>query len=74
MLENVKNFWQEFKVAIVAGALALAYLIGIKRGKEHEKARQNKTILENVSRADTARARLRNPDAVRRLHDKYRRK
>jgi predicted negative regulator of RcsB-dependent stress response len=73
MLENIKNFWQEFKVAIVAGALALAYLIGKNRGKENEKARQNKAVLENVSRADTARARLRNPDAVRRLHDRYKR-
>jgi hypothetical protein len=73
MLEKIIKFWQDFKVAIVAGALALVYFIGIKRGKENEKASQNKKVLENLGRADKARAGLRNPAAARKLHDKYKR-
>jgi hypothetical protein len=73
MLEKIIKFWQDFKVAIVASALALVCFIGIKRGKEHEKASQNKKVLENLGRAGKARAGLRNPDTARKLHDKYKR-
>jgi hypothetical protein len=73
MLEKIRNFWQEFKIAIVAAALAVAYFIGKRRGKENEKASQNKKILENLGRADKARGSLRNPSVVDKLHDKYKR-
>lgn len=73
MLNKIKKVWAECKVAIIATALALAYLIGIKRGKNEEKAHQDKTVLADVARANRARDSLGNADAVRRLHDKYRR-
>jgi hypothetical protein len=61
MLDKIAKFWQDFKIAIVAAALAVVYFIGRKRGKENEKASQNKKVLENLGRADKARASLRNP-------------
>ena len=71
MLSKLK----QYALAIVAGAVALAYFLGIKRGKENEKAHQNNTVLANLQRANKARDSLAdNPDAVRRLHNKYRRK
>lgn len=73
MLNKIKTLWTESKVAIIAAALALAYLIGIKRGKNEEKTHQNTAILADISRANRARNSLSNADTVRRLHDKYRR-
>jgi hypothetical protein len=73
MLEKIAKFWQDFKITIVAAALAVVYFIGKLRGKENEKASQNKKVLENLGRADKARASLRNPDTARKLHDKYKR-
>jgi predicted negative regulator of RcsB-dependent stress response len=74
MLNRILKFWNETKIIIVASVIALAYFIGIKRGKNDEKAHQNKATLANLSRADSARRRLDNdPDAVRRLHDKFKR-
>lgn len=73
MLNKIKKAWTECKVAIIAIAIALAYLIGIKRGKNEEKAHQDKTVLADVARANRARDSLGNADTVRRLHDKYRR-
>ena len=71
MLSKLK----QYALAIVAGAIALAYFFGIKRGKENEKAHQNNTVLANLQRANKARDSLAdNPDSVRRLHNKYRRK
>ena len=71
MLSKLK----QYALAIAAGAIALAYFLGIKRGKDNEKAHQNNTVLANLQRANKARDSLAdNPDAVRRLHNKYRRK
>lgn len=71
MLSKLK----QYALAIVAGAVALAYFLGIKKGKQNEKAHQTNTLLANIQRADKARHNLAdNPDAVRRLHNKYRRK
>lgn len=74
MLNKIKTLWTESKVTIIAAALALAYLIGIKRGKNEEKAHQTDTLLANVARANRARDSLGDADTVRRLHDKYRRR
>jgi len=74
MLNKIIKVWTECKVAIIATALALAYLIGIKRGKNEEKEHQNKAVLANLARSNRARAELSNADTVRRLHDKYRRR
>lgn len=73
MLEKLKKIWDDFRFAIIAGALALVYFLGRKRGKENEKAYQNQKVLENVARANKARASLHNPDTTRKLHDKYKR-
>lgn len=71
MLSKLK----QYALAIVAGAVALAYFLGIKRGKENEKAHQNHTLLANMERVNKARNRIvNNSDDVRKLHNKYRRK
>ena len=41
----IKQYWNKYKAYIIASAIALAYLIGIKKGKDHEKIRQTKTVL-----------------------------
>ncbi|MFV0627300.1 MAG: hypothetical protein ACK5N8_08130 [Alphaproteobacteria bacterium] len=73
MLEKLKKVWNDFRLAIIAGTLALVYFFGRKRGKENEKASQNKKVLENMARANKARSGLNNPDTTRKLHDKYKR-
>ena len=71
MLSKLK----QYALAIAAGAVALAYFLGIKRGKENEKAHQNNTLLANMERVNKARNRIAdNTDDVRKLHNKYRRK
>ena len=72
---RIKEHWNKYKAYIVAGAVVLAYLIGIKKGKSNEKARQTKTVLQNVQRANKARDSVaNNPDVVQRLHKKYNRR
>ncbi len=73
MLEKLNKLWNDFRLAIIAGALALVYFFGKKKGKDNEKAQQNKKVLENMARANKARASLRNTDTTRKLHDKYKR-
>ena len=70
MLSKLK----QYALAIVAGAVALAYFLGIKRGKENEKAHQNNTLLANLQRANKARNSLSDPDTTSKLHNKYKRK
>ena len=75
MLDKFKAYWGKFRLAITAAALALAYLIGKKKGTENEKARQDKKVLENLGAADKARRSLdNNPALRRRVRDKYTRK
>ena len=61
-------------ILIGISTLLGAYLLGIKKGKENEKASQNQKILANVARANSARAALNDPAVVRRLREKYTRK
>ena len=69
---RIKEYWNKYKAYIVAGAVALAYLIGIKKGKTNEKARQTKTVLQNLERANKARHTVAtDSDVVRKLHKKY---
>ena len=70
MLDKLK----QYALAIIAGAVALAYFLGIKRGKENEKAHQNNKVLANIQRADKARHTLADNNTVSKLHNKYRRK
>ena len=71
MLKYIKQFWGY----IIAGAIALAYFLGIKKGKENEKAYQTDKVLENMESSNLARNSLDTDPAVRdRLHKKYKRK
>lgn len=70
MLKSLK----QYALAIMAGAIALAYFLGIKRGKQNEKAHQTNTLLANIQRADKARHTLADNNTVSKLHNKYRRK
>lgn len=74
MLTRIKAIWSDCKLGIIAVALAAAYLIGIKRGKNEEKVHQDKAVLADISRANRARNSLDDADVVRRLHNKYRRR
>lgn len=74
MLEKIKNTWNEFKFALVALALFVTYFIGRKRGKQDEKAQNDKAVLENISRSNCARHRLNDPTIARRVREKYTRK
>ena len=70
MLSKLK----QYALAIAAGAVALAYFLGIRRGKKDEKAHQNNTLLANIQRTDKARNSLADNNTVSKLHNKYRRK
>jgi hypothetical protein len=73
MLEKIKYYWSEFRLAIIAAAIAIAYFLGKKRGKNDEKTHQNNKVLANLGRANKARRRLDDTAVVDKLHDKYRR-
>ena len=70
---NVKQI-ETICVGNSSGAVALAYFLGIRRGKKDEKAHQNNTLLANIQRADKARHTLADNNTVSKLHNKYRRK
>lgn len=69
MLEKLKKYI----AGIIAGVIALAYFLGKRKGKQDEKISQNKTVLENLGRANKARSGLNNSDTVSKLHKKYKR-
>jgi uncharacterized protein (UPF0333 family) len=71
MLDNIIKIWREFKIVVIAAAIAIIYFFGIKRGKDDEKAQNTKATLANVSAANRARARLNDPVFVRRMRQKY---
>lgn len=73
MLGKIKQYWTEFRIVIIAGVIVLAYFFGIRKGRKNEKAFQNEKVLENLGRANKARAGLRNTSVVDKLHDKYKR-
>lgn len=74
MLTKLKQYWTDFRLAIIAAAFAVIYFIGKKKGKENEKTRQDKKVLENLGNADKNRRRLADSDVRDRLRKKYSRK
>ncbi len=74
MLDTIFSKLKQYALVIAAGAVALAYFFGIKRGKDNEKAHQTNTLLANMERANKARDSVADPNTVSKLHDKYRRK
>lgn len=65
MLSKLK----QYALAIAAGAVALAYFLGIRRDKKDEKAHQNNIFLANIQRADKARYTLADNNTVSKLHN-----
>lgn len=65
--------WNKAKYWIVAGAVAVLYLLGYQKGKQKEQIKTMKGILENVKKAKTIRDNVVDIDRIRRLHDKYKR-
>ncbi len=74
MLEKLKTYVGKAWLAITAAAIALAYLIGKKKGKENEKAYQNQKVLADLGLASKSRGTLGNPATRRKLREKYTRK
>jgi hypothetical protein len=74
MLAKIKNAWTDFRLTIIIAAFFAVYFFAKNKGATDEKVRQNKAVLQNISRADMARSRLRDTGVLRRLREKYGRK
>ena len=73
---NVKNILSKYKKAkywIIAGAVAVLYLLGYRCGKGKEQVKVMKGTVENVKTAKHSRDSLADPKRVERLHNKYKR-
>lgn len=73
MWYQIKNIWNNGKYWIIAGAVAVLYLLGYRRGKEKEQVKVMKGTVENVKTAKQSRDSLSDPKRVERLHNKYKR-
>ena len=73
MWYQITNLWNKGKYWIIAGAVAVLYLLGYRRGKEKEQVKVMKGTVENVKTAKRSRDSLADPERVKRLHDKYKR-
>lgn len=73
MWYQIKNIWNNGKYWIIAGSVAVLYLLGYRRGKEKEQVRVMKGTVENVKTAKNSRDSLADPKRVERLHNKYKR-
>jgi hypothetical protein len=62
------------KYLIAAALIAAAYFIGKRRGKDDEKIKNLEKARKKIADAARARARLGDPDFVRRLRERYGRK
>lgn len=65
--------WNKAKYYIIAGAVAVLYLLGYQKGKQKEQIKTMKGTLDNVQKAKTVRNNVVDIDRIRRLHDKYKR-
>lgn len=73
MLYQIKNLWNKGKYWIIAGAVAVLYLLGYRRGKEKEQVKVMKGTVENVKTAKQSRDSLASLKRIERLHNKYKR-
>ena len=73
MLTQIIMLWNKAKYLIVAGLMAVLYLLGLQKGKQTEQIKTTKGTLTNVQKAKNARSKLSDPAYVKRLHDKYKR-
>ena len=73
MLNRITNLWNNGKYWIIAGTVAVLYILGYRRGKEKEQVKVMKGTVDNVKTAKNSRDSLADPKRVKRLHDKYKR-
>ena len=73
MLNRITKLWNKGKYWIIAGAVAVLYILGYRRGKEKEQVKVMKGTVDNVKTAKNSRDSLADPERVKRLHNKYKR-
>ncbi len=73
MWTRLTTAWSKAKYYIIAGAVAILYLLGYQKGKHKEQVKTMKGTLENVQKAKTIRDNIVDIDRIRRLHNKYKR-
>ena len=73
MLNRITNLWNKGKYWIIAGAVAVLYILGYRRGKEKEQDKVTKGTVDNVKTAKNSRDSLVSLKRVERLHNKYKR-
>ena len=73
MWNEITTIWNKGKYWIIAGAVAVLYILGYRRGKEKEQVKVMKGTVDNVKTAKKSRDSLANSARVKRLHNKYKR-
>ena len=73
MLNRITKLWNKGKYWIIAGAVAVLYMLGYRRGKEKEQVKVMKGTVDNVKTAQNSRDSLADPERVKWLHNKYKR-
>ena len=73
MLNRITKLWNKGKYWIIAGAVAVLYMLGYRHGKEKEQVKVMKGTVDNVKTAKKIRDSLADPERAKRLHNKYKR-
>ena len=73
MWYQITNLWNKGKYWIIAGAVAVLYILGYRHGKEKEQVKVMKGTVDNVKTAKNSRNSLASLKRVERLHNKYKR-
>lgn len=73
MWYQITNIWNKGKYWIIAGTVAVLYILGYRRDKEKEQVKVMKGTVDNVKTAKKSRDSLADPNRVKRLHNKYKR-
>ena len=73
MWYQITNLWNKGKYWVIAGAVAVLYMLGYRHGKEKEQVKVMKGTVENVKTAKKSRDSLADPERAKRLHNKYKR-
>lgn len=58
MWYQITNLWNKSKYWIIAGAVAVLYILGYRRGKEKEQVKVMKGTLEHVKTASPTTTRM----------------
>ena len=73
MWTTLTTAWSKAKYYIIAGAVAVLYLLGYQKGKQKEQIKTMKGSLEHVQKAKIIRNGITDSDRIHRLHNKYKR-